>query len=400
MTLLELIANASANAQSSTTLPDYPVVLDPDSIFSKLNPKGDESNASNLAVPVSGWQISQSDSELIDLCKNFFSKLEGKLKNLKKFSKEEFFGILNSFLENIREKFGISIGVGLSDNGYARVLVEKVGFLMGKDVAGLVLQACVGFEIWELVETLIVNGLIANSCYSDLVPKLVAKERSDLLCHCLKHASDLGSSELLLILKFFLGSPRHSSGSIVNVRKEWEKQALLAIEKANDKSLTGKKLVVAKQASILLMLAHDGFSSSELCLHYLLASANIDEVVLSSSFGKLNGKEMMNLIRYLGKWLNKYERFPQAVPCPKASTVLGLKACDWVPKLEDVARFFGLVIDENFSALILHPEFHEELRAVEAVVTSLASEARLCCSIANVAEKLKSEVQGAFLASS
>ena len=103
MTLLELIANASANAQSSTTLPDYPVVLDPDSIFSKLNPKGDESNASNLAVPVSGWQISQSDSDLIDLCKKFFSNLEGKLKTLKKFSKEEFFGILNSFLENIRE---------------------------------------------------------------------------------------------------------------------------------------------------------------------------------------------------------------------------------------------------------------------------------------------------------
>jgi hypothetical protein len=41
---------------------------------------------------------------------------------------------------------------------------------------------------------------------------------------------------------------------------------------------------------------------------------------------------------------------------------------------------------------VLHPESHQELRSMEGMVSSLASEARLCCLMANVVEKLKVEV--------
>ncbi|KAF4371520.1 hypothetical protein G4B88_008235 [Cannabis sativa] len=391
MTLLELITKATVSAQTPTTPPDYPVVLDPDSIFPNLNLEDSELCASNLAVPVTGWKISQLDSEVIDLCKHFFTKLQGKLKNPTTFAKEEFLEILKSFLENVNEKLGLSIRVASSNSGYTKVLVEKVGFCMGKDVAALVLEACIVFEIWELVETLISYGLVVNSCYPSLVPKLVASERSDLLCHCIKQASDLGSSELLAILKYFLSFSKKaaSDNTMLNVRNEWEKQALFAMEKATDKTLSVENSILAKEAAVLLMVAYDNFSSQELCLHYLLASVNIDDVVLSSAFSKLNGKEMKSLIRYLGKWLKKYERFPQAVPCQKASTLFGLKACDWVPKLEDVARCLGLVLDGNFSALVLHPGFHEELISIESVVCSLALDSRLFCSVANVIEKFE-----------
>ncbi|KAF3437777.1 hypothetical protein FNV43_RR20533 [Rhamnella rubrinervis] len=392
MTLLELISKSQGIVQPLTTPPDYPIVLDPDSIFPSLNPKVDDPNALSLVTPITGWNISESESKLIDNCKNFFTKLKRKLKNPNSFGREEFVSILNSYLEKIREKVGISVGVDSTDDGYTRVLLDKVGSLMGKDVAGLVLEACVTFEIWELVETLIVNGLIGNSCYAYLVPRLVAKKRSDLVCQCIKHASDLGSSELLLILKYFLGSQKNACNNIISVRKEWENQALLAVEKATDKSLSGKKSSVAKEAAILLMMAHDGFSSSELCLHYMLSSENLDEVVFSSSVSKLNGEEMMGLITYLGKWLKKYERFPQVGPCPKASTSLGLKACDWVPKLEGVVKCLGLVLDVNFSSLVLNPEFHQDLMSMNEVVNSLALESKLCCSVATVAEKLRIEV--------
>ncbi|XP_039042437.1 uncharacterized protein LOC120181345 [Hibiscus syriacus] len=164
-----------------------------------------------------------------------------------------------------------------------------------------------------------------------------------------------------------------------------ESQAFLAIEKAR----LGKKSRLAKEAAILLMVAHDGFSDDELCLHYLLASNNVDEVIFSSSLGRLGRKELMNLIQYLGKWLKKYERFPQAIPCPKASSALGLKICDWVPKLEDVTNCLGFLVDENFSSLMLHPELREELKSIEGVVSSLAFEARFCCSMTNVIEKLR-----------
>ncbi|XVF27023.1 hypothetical protein REPUB_Repub14bG0070800 [Reevesia pubescens] len=220
----------------------------------------------------------------------------------------------------------------------------------------MVLEACISLEIWEFLEVLIVNGLVDHSCYSNLVVNVAAKKRSDFLCICVKHARNLGSSELLCILIYFLSPPKDGYVSMVNVRKKWKSQALLAIKKAR----LGKK-----------------------------SPNNVDEVILSSSLGKLSGKEMMNLIRYLGKWLKKYERFRQAIPCPKASSALGLKACDWVPKLEKVVKCLRIVLDENFSLLMLHPEFHEELKSIKGVVSSLAFEARFCCLMENVIEKMR-----------
>ncbi|KAF3972392.1 hypothetical protein CMV_004098 [Castanea mollissima] len=327
MTLLEVIIKASANTESLASESEYPIVLNPDDVL--LRPKLEDPNPTLLVNPVIGWKISQTDSEVIEMGKKFYTKLKRKLKNPIDFDKDEFLLILNEFLEKIRYKVGVSIGIDSSESGYTRAWIERLGSLMGKDVAGLVLDG------------------------------LVAKKRSDLLCLCIKHASDLGASALLAILKYFLCPAKDAYGSMVDVRKEWEKQALSAIEKASERFVTGKKVRLAKEASILLMIAHDGFSASELCLHYLLASSNIDAVTLASSIGNLKGKEMMNLIRYLGKWLKKYEQFPQAIPCSEASHKL---------------------------------EFHEELRSMGEVVSCLASEARLCCLMADVADRLKVEV--------
>ncbi|KAL9460005.1 hypothetical protein AB3S75_003246 [Citrus x aurantiifolia] len=135
---------------------------------------------------------------------------------------------------------------------------------------------------------------------------------------------NLGSSELLCILKYFLCPLKDAYGSMGSVRMEWESQALLAIEKASDENPSRKKLCLAKEASILLMVAHDGFLVSELCLRYLLASSNIDEVMLSSAISNLNG---MSLIRYLGKWLKKFETFPQ-IAIDNPST---LYPCNCIP---------------------------------------------------------------------
>ncbi|KAJ1437912.1 hypothetical protein SESBI_03337 [Sesbania bispinosa] len=394
MTLLEVIKDASVNSKSLDLPSDYPIVLNPDNIISNLKSEVKNVSSSSLIKPLIGWQISQTDAEIIDISKKFFTQLKTKLKNTNDLEKGEFIVSLNSYLENIREKVGVLIGIDSSSSDYSRILIDKLGCFMSKDAAGLVLDGCVSLEIWEIVEALIVNGIIEHSYYSNLVNRLVEKKRSDLLCLCVKHAFDLGSSEILIILRYFLSPSKDAYNTMVAVKKEWENQALLAIEKASDSNLKRKNLLVAKEASILLMIAYDGFSASDLCLHYLIASANLNDVMLSSSFSKLNGKELINLIRYLAKWLKKYERFPQAGPCPKASSVLGLKACEWVPKLEDVVKCLGLVLDENFSSLVLHPQFHEELRSIEGVVSCLTAEAKLCYLMADVVDKLKIEVKG------
>ena len=73
-------------------------------------------------------------------------------------------------------------------------MLEKVGFSMGRDVLSLVLEACTNLKIWELLEAVIVYGLIDHSCYSNLVVDVAAKKRSDLLCLCVKHDRNLGLS--------------------------------------------------------------------------------------------------------------------------------------------------------------------------------------------------------------
>ncbi|XP_034711930.1 uncharacterized protein LOC117934386 [Vitis riparia] len=395
MSLLELVTKAAANPKTLTAPSTYPIILNPEDSLLSLNPNVENPDPNSLVVPVSGFQISQTDSEIIDSANKFFKKLKRKLKNPNSFNTDDLIGILSSFLEKNGKKVDVSVGVDPSSEGYTRVLIEKLGFLMGRDVSELVLEACLVLGNWELVETLIVNGHVAHSSYSNLVSVLVEKRRSDLVCLCIKHFTDLGSSELLCILKYFLLPPRGAYSSMVAVRKDWESQAKLAIEKASNKDLKGKKSHVAKEAAVLLVIAHDEFLASELCLHYLLSSPNLDDVIFPYSISKLNGEEIMSLIRYLGKWLKKYERFPQAGPCPKASSMLGLKACDSVPTLEAVVKCFGLVLNEHFSSLVLNLEFHEELRSMKAVVTSLALEARLCCSVANVVEDLRAEAESA-----
>ncbi|QCD80889.1 uncharacterized protein LOC114179212 [Vigna unguiculata] len=393
MTLLEVIKDASINSKSLDSPLDYPIVLNPDSILPTLKAEVKDESTSSLVRPLIGWHIAPKDAEIVDINKKFFTELNAKVKNTNNFDKGEFISSLNSYLENIRDKAGVVIEVDSSRSEYNKTLIDKLGVYMGKDVASLVLNGCVSLEMWEVVEALIVNAIIDHSCYSNLITKLVEKKRSDLICLCIKHAFDLGSSEILTILRYFLSPSKDAYNSMLSVKIEWERQAVLAIQILNDSKPKRKKLLLAKEASILLMMAYDGFSASETCLHYLIASSNINDVMLSPSLSKLNGKELLNLIRYLGKWLKKYERFPQAGPCPRASSVLRLEACDWVPKLEDVIKCLGLLLDEKFSSLVLHPLFHEELRSIEGVVSCLTAEAKFCHLTADVVGKLTIEAK-------
>uniref|UniRef100_A0A7C8ZEI5 Uncharacterized protein n=1 Tax=Opuntia streptacantha TaxID=393608 RepID=A0A7C8ZEI5_OPUST len=396
MTLLEQIIKASTNPEAISEPLEYPEIIDADPLIQNLKPASENPDPFSLVQPLDGFQISDPDSNFANSGAQFYANLKSMLKDPKSFSNdsEPFIDMLNSFLEEIvKKKFGeLGLGLTSADCGayYCDKLLEKYGFLVGRDVMGLLIEGFVLLEQWQLLETLIVNKLVDYGLYSELLYNLVVKRRSDLICLCLRHFSDVKALDLFRVLKYFLSPSKDAWLSMKKVREEWESQALLAIKKATDASLTGKTLELAKHASILLMMAYDGFTLSELCLHFLV-SCNVEEVVFSSAVSKLNAEDMMALIRYLGKWLRKYERFPQAVPCPTAEAALGLKMCRWVPKLEDVVQCLGLVVDEHFSSLALHSEFHREVKEIEGIVGSLVSEGRLCCSVANVIEVLKPE---------
>ncbi|KAL1566285.1 hypothetical protein AAHA92_01913 [Salvia divinorum] len=392
MTLLEVITKASS---STPTRPneetDYPIVLNPGPVLLKLKPESDAQQSQNSVKKVTGWEISQTDNELIALGHKFCKELRRKLKDTNSFGKTKFLGMVTSHLEKLANKIGVSIAAGKTEGVYVCKLVKKLRLFIGRDVKGLILEGCISFEVWDVLGSLIENGVVEHASTSNLVHKLIEKRRSDLVVLCVKHLLDLQAYDLMCILKYFLMLPSDGYRSLSSVREDWERQASLAIEKASGKGVSGENKSLAKDAAVLIMLGHDGFSVSELCLHYFLASANLDEVIFAACASKLNGEELKALIQYFGKWLRKYERFPQAGPCPGSSSV-GLKVCDWIPSLESIVKYFGVFVDEHFSSLVLHSEFHE-LRSLEEVVGSLAIEARLCGTLANLSERLIIERQ-------
>ncbi|GJU63484.1 hypothetical protein Tco_1245319 [Tanacetum coccineum] len=273
-----------------------------------------------------------------------------------------------------------------SENGavYSKLLIEKAGFLMGESVISLVIEACLLFEIWEVLERLIVGGLVNGSCSKGLVKGLVEKKRGELVCLCVKYVGGLEVYDVLTVLRFFLSGERVSG-----VKEEWERETVSVIEMCSDKSLGEKKLSLVKDVAVLLMMGYDEFTSREICLHYLVSSSNVDDVIFSACIGKLNGVEIMGFVRYLKKWLVKYQKFPQACVSSKGLSLNGVKAIESVPSLENVTKCFGLVIDEHFSSLVMLPEFCDEVKSIELVVNSLASEARICCTLVNLSANLK-----------
>ncbi|PHT46215.1 hypothetical protein CQW23_15373, partial [Capsicum baccatum] len=396
MTLLELITKPSTeNSPTTSDGGNYSIVLNSEALLHQLKLEKDQNDDVSVLQRGTGWTLLSTDVEVIELGQNFIKNLKKKMKNPNTFNKDEFFELFGSYLNEIWEKlWGAVLGDGL-DEGNIVKMIEKLGNYMGRDVKGSVMEACVVLETWEVLGSLIVNGLVEHSGLSSLINNLIEKKQSWLVVLCVKHVIDIQTYDMMCVLKYFLSIPRdEDDGSLVNVRKEWESQAMSAVEKAMDLSLGPIRMEIARDASLLLMLAHDGFSVYEMCLHYLLASRNVDEVILGACISKLSGSEIMILIRYLKKWLNKYERFPQVCPCPKAPFELGLKACEWVPSLEDVVKCLGLVVDEHFSSLVLHQEFHEELKSLNEVVNSLTGEAKVCGILSNLTETLKSRHRG------
>ncbi|XAR50083.1 hypothetical protein NMG60_11004311 [Bertholletia excelsa] len=247
MSLLEVITKASANSNHLTFESSYPIILNPDPILLGLKPQNEDVNDVSPVKRVEGWKILQTDVDVIELGEKFSKKLKRKMKNHNTFDKDEFMGMLTLHLEKSSEKVGISIGVDKSEENYTAKLIEKVGFLMGHEVKGLVMEAVTLLELWELLETLIVCGLVEHSCSSNLIYNLIEKGRSDLICLCIKHFSDLQTSDILSIMRYFLSPNNSTSSSMVSIRKDWESQALLALEKAADKKLKAKKLNLAKE---------------------------------------------------------------------------------------------------------------------------------------------------------
>ncbi|TVT99074.1 hypothetical protein EJB05_55595, partial [Eragrostis curvula] len=178
---------------------------------------------------------------------------------------------------------------------------------------------------------------------------------------------------------------------MVDVKNRWREVAVLAVNRYRENSEGKVVNAVTRKAALLLMMGHDGFSSPEVCLHYLLASDNADSVVLGAAVAELDGGEVVRMMKYLNKWIEKYLRFPEAQPCPDAAGMLGLEQCDSVPSFGAVTRALGVLLDNHFSHLVLNADVREDLRAVDAMMKELAAEAEASGPILDLLHRLKQD---------
>jgi hypothetical protein len=395
MTLLDTITAAASASGISTTISDpgaIPIVLNSDAIIPLLSkPTLGSSDPSSLITPVSNWDISDTDSKIIESTRALSETLSSHLQNPnsdRPLTQTQFLQLLSSFLTSVSDDVKVK-----TETFDPVELIGQRGFLLGPVVAHLIAETCISFGLWDVLEALIVNNLLKSMISSHLVEKLIDNKQSTLLCLFVKHVPDLCWSNLLNALRYFL-SPIDDNCYIrmVDLRKEWEKEAILAMEKATNIDTPRKVKSLVKEAALVLMVSLDGFTSNEICLHYLFGSDISDSLVLGSAISRLDGSELTILVRYLVKWLEKYWNFPDATRIPKFgkyASVLGLKECTNVPSVGSILKAFGVVLDANFSYWVLNPDIREEIRKGENLVGMLASESGFCEQVSEVIQQLK-----------
>jgi hypothetical protein len=336
-------------------------------------------------IPPAVWSLSPADATLAAAASSFAASLSAD-----SLATPRFRALLASFLAALSHSLSLP-----PPSSKLPLAVRAAAPYLPATLASLVASAAARLAEHDLVLALAEARVVPHP-QPDLISSLADAGRPDLVCAVLRQAADLRSSELLAALRCFL-SPASDAAydAMVSVKGRWKDAALLAVNKCKDKDARKKESAVARRAATLLMMGHDGFTSPEVCLHYLFASRTadcVDSVVLAGAVSELDGVEVAGLMRYLAKWIGKYWRFPEARPCPEAAGMPGLEQCESVPSLGAVTRAMGLVLDLHFSHLVLNSELRKDVCAAEVMVKELAVEAESSGPILDLLRRMQQDV--------
>ncbi|PAN31843.1 hypothetical protein PAHAL_5G447200 [Panicum hallii] len=375
MTLLAAITSSAANPAAGGGPVAHPIVLTPGAA-----PPPPTSSALPTPIPPSAWTLAPADPTLPKAASFLAASLTScsSLPRLRT--------LLNSFFAALSQSLSLP-----PPPPALPAATRALAPYFPAALASLVASKAASFAEFDVIFALVESRRLPHPP-ADLISTLSDNNRADLVCSVLRQAADLRSSEILAALCFFLSPGTNKAyDAMMRVKGRWKDAAVLAVQKCREKG-PGKKMKVdaaARQAALLLMMGHDGFSSPEVCLHYLFASGNVDSVVLGAAVAELDGGEVVRLMRYLNKWIGKYQRFPEAQACPEAVGMLGLEQCDSVPSFGAVIRALGVLLDNHFSHLVLSTEVREELMAAEVMVRQLAVEAESSGPILDLLRRLQ-----------
>ncbi|KAH9290398.1 hypothetical protein KI387_034515, partial [Taxus chinensis] len=363
-------AESAAWAHSSLTLNAEAVIRT--LLLSAPEEKPSDTDAHLRRLPA--WKIHEKDNQMILAEADILSHL--KSTSPADLTRKAFLSLLNPFLLKVQALAQVQVHVGAKNKDSATInLLENLGPYLGRHIVSEIVRFSVELRLWEPFKILL-------SCAKGLSPKLKLAEklteakRGDMLCLLLEHTPDIRPSDLVLILTYFLSPPKDDN-SMALFRRERKQQVLKAIEKLENRNFA------IQQNVMLIAAAVDRFSPSEFCLHCVV-SASIDENVLGWVVGRLDGSEVLKLVKYLSEWVRVYSAchltglfdFP----------AVGVSKC--VPSLASVMQWVSVILDEGYSTIVLRTEFHDELKSLEVAVKDMVETASGACALASIVELL------------
>ncbi|KAL6848304.1 hypothetical protein ACP4OV_022432 [Aristida adscensionis] len=387
MTLLAAItagcaaqAPAAAGATQARPAAAHPIVLTPGA----APPPPPPSAALPTPIPPSAWSLAPADPDLAAAASSLAATVPS-CNNARRFRKR-----LANFLAALAKSLSLPPPPpDLTD------AVRPLAPYFPAAVASLAASAAARFGEHGVVFALAEARRLPHPP-PGVLALLADGDRPDAVCAVLRQAADLRSAELLAALRCFLSPASDEAYEAMEyVKARWKDAAVRAVGRCREEGAEKKARPVARRPALLLMMGHDGFSSPEVCLHYLLASGNVDSVLLGAAVAELDGGEVIRLMRYLNKWIAKYRRFPEAQVFPEvfpeAVDMLGLEQCESVPSFGAVARALAVVLDNHFSHLVLNADVREELRAADRMVRELAAEAESSGPILDLLHRLQQD---------
>lgn len=351
-----------------------------------------------------------------DISRSTASEKQALVKELKtilqqsdRLSKQSFLGLLGSYLQSLKAKGGESTpskrSSGRLRNGVVDAKDEESTLKLLKDfcrqlghrLITLVLECSVSLSYWAPVQILLERRVVLSNSSPKLVQSLVEEEESLLLCLYITNVPDLTPQDVYALLTFFLDCIPNPSKFFRPVKREWKRAASDEIEKvvrsrssvqaapSNSIYHNLEKLSRGRDSSVApavgMAMAIDGFSSPELCIHHLVASGP-DEDLLCSIVSQLSTAQVLNLTRYLRKWIEKYSSYLENFPAPKHGRL---------PSFAQVLSWVGVVLESHFTRFVLSADFHVELRSMRDTVNSLVDFGASISPLGGMTEHLRSQ---------
>lgn len=263
------------------------------------------------------------------------------------------------------------------------------------------------FVVCEIVEV----APISVVDFPGLISAVVEDRQIAVLDRLVQFLPDLSPSDLTVALHFILDRDTAVSAGLQSLQKRRQAFARFQVDllEKEEKARRGQMHLGSKSSedykpnnvgmakkiwtwdsakkALVAVAAVEGFSSFELCLHSVLLLPR-DESILLSALSELEAREVLLLVKYLRKWMEKYLKALawSTFPHPKWATFP-------IPVVSHVVTWANCLVDCHFTKLLLMEDGTAEILELHQLVGQLSKSVGRLGSLAGATGHLLKRLQ-------